>query len=136
MKKIILLIIILLISGCTSQTYQVEQVIDGDTIQLSTGQYIRLLGINAPDKGEFYYEESKEKLEELVLGENITLSGNNKNKDRYGRLLRFVYVRELFVNLYLVKYGYTRTYKVPIEHEKEFEEAEKYAMKNRLGIWS
>ncbi len=63
-------------------------------------------------------------------------SGNNKNKDRYGRLLRFVYVRELFVNLYLVKYGYTRTYKVPIEHEKEFEEAEKHAMKNRLGVWS
>jgi len=36
--------------------------VDGDTVELTNGKVIRLIGINAPEKNEFYFEEAKNKL--------------------------------------------------------------------------
>lgn len=88
----------------------VSRVIDGDTIELSTGEIIRLICIDSPERNLKGYLESKEFLESLVLNKNIRLESDNDDKDKYNRSLRYVYVnssdKEIFVNKELVKQGY------------------------------
>ena len=87
----------------------VSQVIDGDTFVLSSGRYVRLIGIDAPEEGKRYYEESKEYLSTMILNKEVELIEDIDAKDNYGRLLSYVYVTESgskkFVNLELIKEG-------------------------------
>ncbi len=135
MRLLILIILILSISGCTNQETVVIRVIDGDTLETSDGKTIRLLGINAPEKWEYHYNKSFEKLIELVQYKKVVLERDSRNKDRYGRLLRYVYTDDTFVNLYLVQYGYAEVYQ-PGKYKEEFEKAEDFARKSKLGLWS
>jgi len=140
MKKIFLLLIIILFSGCiheqTEQLYVIK-VIDGDTFILSNGDHIRLIGVNTPEKGEYYYQEAKNALKDLILNKQIILKSDISTKDRYGRYLKYVYVDNIFVNLYLVKNGYARTYIIEpnVKYSKDFIDAEKYAKSQKIGIW-
>lgn len=69
----------------------VTHVVDGDTVDVSTGERIRLIGIDTPERGECGYEEATERVEQLVAGAEITLAaGAQDDTDRYGRLLRYV----------------------------------------------
>lgn len=117
-------------------SFVVERVIDGDTIRLTNGKIVRLLGIDAPEKNQKYYLEAKEQLEKIE-GMKVRLERDKKFKDEYGRLLRYVFVGKNFVNLELVSYGYARAMVVKpnIKYEKEFLEAERLAKKSQLGIW-
>ena len=49
----------------------VKRVIDGDTIVVGENTSVRLFGINSPEKGEIYYEEAKEFLDDLILNKTI-----------------------------------------------------------------
>src|SRR5262245_47362671 len=70
----------------------VRRVIDGDTVDLSTGQRVRLIGIDAPETGTGSCATAATKrLERLVLNQRVkVVSGTRNNTDRYGRLLRYV----------------------------------------------
>ena len=59
----------------------VARVIDGDTLELANGKRIRLLGIDAPEKGQFFYEEARERLKELVEGKRVFLERDVSNSD-------------------------------------------------------
>ena len=87
----------------------VERVIDGDTIVVN-GTSIRLLGINSPEKGEKYSLESKEFLEEKVLGKEITIHFGKQKYDRYKRKLGYVFLGSKNINLESVKEGYSNIY--------------------------
>ncbi len=114
-----------------NKTAYVEKVIDGDTIKTNIGT-IRLLGINAPEIGEAYYQEAKDFLKQMIERKNITIEG--KETDRYGRLLRYIYFKNIFVNLELVKRGYAHIYTHKgIKHELLV--AEQTAKQNNIGIW-
>src|SRR5688572_915442 len=54
-------------------TYKVARVIDGDTFELADGDVVRLLGIDAPEEGECYYQESKQALDKLIIGKEVEL---------------------------------------------------------------
>ncbi|MDD3819484.1 MAG: thermonuclease family protein, partial [Actinomycetota bacterium] len=84
----------------------VKEVIDGDTIILSDGRRVRLIGINTPEHGMYFYEEAKEALEMIVLGKKVFLEKDVSEKDQYGRLLRYVYTGDLSVNMEMVKRGF------------------------------
>jgi micrococcal nuclease len=92
--------------------YKVTEIIDGDTLIIERGNYIRLIGINAPEKTKPFYEESKAFLASLILDKEVRIEADLDNSDNYGRLLRYVFVKssatnkEIFVNAALVKYGY------------------------------
>jgi micrococcal nuclease len=75
---------------------------------------------------------------QLVLGKTIKLEKDVSETDKYGRLLRFVYVGNIFIDDYLVKNGFARVMTVPpdIEYESQFLESENYAKENKLGLWS
>ncbi|MEM7824738.1 MAG: thermonuclease family protein, partial [Candidatus Aenigmatarchaeota archaeon] len=92
------------------KTFNVTKVLDGDTIEIETGEKVRLLGINAPEINEHYYQEAKDRLAELVNGKLVKLEAGREDKDIYGRLLRYVFVDDVFVNLQLLREGYATVY--------------------------
>lgn len=69
----------------------VVSVEDGDTITLSTGQTLRLIGIDAPDRGQPGYQEAKDYLTNLIDGEQITIEYGRYQDDKFGRLLGYVF---------------------------------------------
>ncbi len=115
----------------------VPEVTDGDTIKLQSGEKVRLIGINTPESGQYYYSEAKNKLKEFVEGKTIKLEKDISNTDVHDRLLRYIYVDNLFVNLEMIKLGYAEAYKYPpdVKYANLFEEAENEAKTKGLGIW-
>ena len=132
-----LLFFILLISGCVQEeTVYVANVIDGDTLVTADGIHIRLLGINAPEKNEYLYEESTEYLRNLIEGKYVTLERDETNKDWYGRKLRYVYLGNKFINAEMLEKGYARLY---LLKDKKYENTLKYAELDaqnlQIGVW-
>ncbi len=124
-------------SDIENSTALVIKVIDGDTLELDTGERVRLLGINTEERGQKCYDEAKNKLSEMIEGKEIVLEGDLRDKDKYNRLLRYVYVDGVFVNLELIELGLATTYiiKPNIMHRQEFEASEKSARTENGCIW-
>ena len=127
-------------STCTPsemETALVIRVIDGDTVELLDGRRVRYLGIDTPEIGERYYEEASDKNRELVGGKTVELQRGNRDEDVYGRLLRYVYIENVFVNAELVTEGYARAY--IFDHEERYSrvllQLEEYAKLSKQGIW-
>lgn len=119
----------------------VTEVLDGDTIHvgLSDGDWsVRLIGINTPETGQYYFEEAKDKTEELVGGKAVLLQKDVSETDKYGRLLRYVYLGDLFVNAEMVKEGYAQaaTYPPDVKYADLFVSLEREARENGLGLWA
>jgi len=123
----------------------IVEVIDGDTIRLESGQRVRLLGIDAPEKGECYYEESRDALAG-VIGENrVRLDKDISDMDEYARLLRYVVIPvadpgedNVFVNEYLVREGYAEasSRRPNKRYESFLRSAEEEAREAARGLWS
>jgi endonuclease YncB( thermonuclease family) len=70
---------------------RVAYVVDGDTIRLASGTYVRLIGIDTPERGRPFYQAAKRHLDRLVDGQvRLVNPASTDDHDRYGRLLRYV----------------------------------------------
>jgi micrococcal nuclease len=138
MKIILLLIILVLTSGCISEQARAKEVIDGDTFILDNGDRVRLIGINTPEIGDYYSEEATNRLSQLVMHKSLRLERDIRDRDDYGRLLRYVYTDEHFVNLMLLQEGYAELYLIAPDskYNKEFEKANYFAKNNHLGLFN
>lgn len=88
----------------------VADVDDGDTITLVDGQRVRLIGIDTPERGECGYREATAALEGFIAGRPVTLvPGARDDRDRYDRLLRYVEVGGVDLNLAMVSGGWARS---------------------------
>ncbi len=124
--------------------YYVKKVIDGDTIELESGEKVRFIGINTPEtnspqkKNECFGREAKEYTKDLLEGEWITLQRDVSETDRFGRLLRYVYLKNELVNDKLVKqgYAYASSYPPDIHFQDVFSSSQNYARENNLGLWN
>ncbi len=91
------------------ETGRVVQVIDGDTIDVDlNGQVfrVRYVGVNTPERDETCYRPAVDANRLLVEGKTVRLVRDVSDTDRFGRLLRYVYVGDLLVNRALVEQGY------------------------------
>jgi len=73
-------------------TARMVQVQDGDTFTIDNGMTLRLLGIDAPGRGEDGYEEAKIGLELLVKGKKLQLEYDTYQDDKFGRILAYVWI--------------------------------------------
>ncbi len=115
-------------------------VLDGDTIDVDIEgktYRVRYIGIDAPERDELFYQEATEANASMVLGRELVLVKDVSETDQYGRLLRYVFADNVFVNYALVKNGYARalTYPPDVSCSKLFLEAERQAREANLGLW-
>ncbi|MBU7048538.1 MAG: thermonuclease family protein [Theionarchaea archaeon] len=90
----------------TEDTLICIAVIDGDTFNLETGEKVRLIGIDAPELSQPGGIESRQYLTQLILNKGITLKTGQEDRDKYNRLLRFVYIGNTCINEEMIKQGY------------------------------
>ena len=96
----------------TNRDTRVTRVIDGDTFITNKGDRVRLIGVDAPELPSLRGIESKMYLNELIHNKVVTLERDeiSDNKDKYGRLLRYVYLDKKDVNLHMIKSRYAKPY--------------------------
>lgn len=130
--------------------YKVVKVVDGDTIDVDVDgkvERLRLIGINTPETVdprrpvECFGKEASDKAKEFLLGEEVELESDptQTDRDKYGRLLRYVRTKEgFFYNLEIIKqgYAYEYTYDVPYKYQKDFRAAQAEAENQRKGLWA
>ena len=115
----------------------VSRVIDGDTVELSDKRKVRYIGINSPEMTDkraevlCFAKMAKAKNEKMVLNKTIELEKDVSDKDKYGRLLRYVWIDGEMVNLNLIKNGFAKiaTYPPDVKYKDLFLEADKTAKK-------
>ncbi len=126
------------ITGLLLSEAGVQKVTDGDTIVMENGDRVRLLSIDTPEKGQAFYTEAKMFLQQLVGGRKVRLEAGIEDKDKYGRLLRYVFVDGKLANLEIVREGYAKAL-IFNENEKYADvvrKAEEEAREKGKGIWS
>jgi endonuclease YncB( thermonuclease family) len=144
-----ILILLLLISaiGCAAPAIpQVTRVIDGDTIEVDiagTIYKVRYTGIDTPElddkRPEFcaLAQKATRYNRQLVAGKNVRLEKDVSETDKYGRLLRYVYVGDIFINAELVRQGlaWAKAYHPDTKYQNYFEEMEAKAKQDGIGLW-
>ena len=167
-KKLINFVLILLLTfyalpGCSEKTYSynnifVTKVIDGDTLELQDQNRVRLIGLDTPevrfnkklardanrlDKDcETIIAMGKRATEftrKLVLGKQVKLEFDFEKRDRYGRLLAYVYLPDgRMLNAEIIKQGYGQIYTFPpnIKHVDMFIKLQIEARENNRGLWN
>ena len=127
----------------TEVEVRVTSVIDGDTIEVEGGWLVRYVGIDTPETVhpskpvECFGKEAAAKNRELVEGKKVRLERDVEDKDKYGRLLRYVYVDDLMVNAELVRLGYAYSVSYPpnVKYQQLFLQLERQAREQELGLW-
>jgi len=135
------LVLALLATGCSELNENavfVTRVIDGDTIEIASGHRVRYIGIDTPERGEPYYWEALNANRALVEGKKVRLERDTEDKDKYGRLLRYVWVDDTMVNAELVRlgYAYSRFYPPNLKYQTHLLQLEEEAREQKLGLWS
>ncbi len=141
LSAIILFLLPLFSCSSPPDMARVTQVIDGDTIRVEGGYRVRYIGIDTPEiypELETYGMEALEANRRLVEGKEVRLERDVSETDKYGRLLRYVYVDDIFVNAELVRQGlaWAKAYPPDIKYQDLLEELEAEAKRARRGIWA
>ena len=149
----VMLIIIfgyVLIFNNSSEYYQVVKIVDGDTIDVKMYDNtvrVRLIGIDTPElvdprrPVECFALEASNKAKEILTNQSVRLETDitQGDRDKYDRLLRYVFLPDgTNVNQLMIAQGYAQeyTYELPYTYQEEFQQAEKSAQDNQLGLWA
>ena len=129
--------------------YDVISVVDGDTIKINYNgntTSVRLIGVNTPETVdprttvECFGTEASNYLKEMLEGTKVSLEIDNTqtDRDKYDRLLRYVYLDGKDVGLDIITngYGYEYTYDVPYSKQTDYKAAQKTAENNKKGLWA
>jgi micrococcal nuclease len=133
----------------------VRRVIDGDTVELSGGQLVRYLGIDTPETRrrsggrwvhdpEPFGEQATEANRRLVERKTVRLEYDVQTRDRFDRLLAYVYAPkegsgggEVFVNEELLRQGYAQPMTIPpnVKRAERFRAVSEEARATGRGLW-
>ena len=135
----------------------VKRVIDGDTIELASGQRVRFIGIDTPEVHEsrkLYNDSKRLKMDisviqelgrkaygftrDLIEGKSVRLELDVEKYDKYGRLLAYAYLKDgTFVNAEIVKEGYASLMTIPpnVKSADLFLKLYQEARQDKRGLW-
>jgi micrococcal nuclease len=115
---------------------RVTRVLDGDTVVLADGREVRYLGVNAPEAGEPFSAKARELNRRLVEGKVVRVVSGRARRDRYGRVLGYVYIGEQFVNAEMLRAGFAHLFFFePGAEDATLTAAEDAAREARRGMW-
>lgn len=131
----------------------ISKVIDGDTVELSDGRKVRLIGVNTPEsttRHEEYGKEASNYTKSKLEGKQVWLQKDVSETDRYGRLLRIVWLQipnndmnELEIrtkmfnaDLVLNGYGEPSTYPPDVKYSDYFVKFAREAREQNKGLWA
>ena len=132
-------------TGQAEEWSRVRRVIDGDTLETTRAQRVRLVGVDAPEyrpwEGvvEPYGKEAGVFMRRHLTGRSVRLVRDRSDRDRYGRLLRYVYTEDgEMVNARLVREGLAevKAYPPDTARQNELMQAQAEARSSRRGLWS
>jgi micrococcal nuclease len=140
-----------------ASNHYVSKAIDGDTLRLSGGEHIRLIGIDTPESryNNKLVRDSKRSRRDidsiikmgkeassftrkLVEGKKVRLELDIEKHDKYGRLLAYVYLEDgTFVNLKIIEEGYAQVMTIApnVKHAQTFLKSERQAREKGKGLW-
>jgi micrococcal nuclease len=126
-----------------AQTPLVTRVIDGDTLELSTGQKVRLIGVDTPDTKDprqpvqALGKDASAFTTQLVEGKHVRLEFDVQRLDQNQRLLAYVYVGDVMLNAELVQQGYAQVaaFAPNVKHQGLFLKLQREAREARRGLW-
>lgn len=134
--------------GLEGERVLVTKVVDGDTIVVEGNQTVRFIGIDTPETVDprrpvgCYGKEASNETKKLLTNKNIILQKDISDKDKYNRILRYIYLplengQTLFVNDYLIRQGFGKvlTYPPDVKYDTQFREAEAQAKMDKKGLW-
>ena len=121
--------------------FLVARIVDGDTMELGGGDRLRLLGIDTPERGEPFYDSASNLVARIALQQRGSIEYAHNRRDKYGRLLGYLFVDTLFVNRVVIDSGYGYVYlfsdnELSSEPVRELIEAQRSAIERRVGVWS
>ena len=113
MKKLLIglfvaFVLLFIVSKVVSTPYYVVRVIDGDTVELNTGDIVRYISVDTPERNEQGWLEAGMRNLELVLNKRVELIKGDRDKDIYDRLLRDLIVDNKNISLILIDEGLAR----------------------------
>ena len=122
----------------------VMKVVDGDTLKLSDGRTVRLIGVDTPETVhptkpvQYFGKEASAFTKRLAEGKTVTLEYDQQKIDKYGRTLAYVYLPDgRMVNAEIIKQGYGFAYvKYPFQRMEEFRTYEREAREAGKGLWA
>lgn len=139
------------------EAYYVSRVVDGDTIKLSDGERVRLIGVDTPEVhySDKLLRDAKKSgrdaetiqamgrsasafTKSLVFGKKVKLEFDVEPRDRYGRLLAYVYLEDgTFVNAKILEEGYGQVLTIPpnVKYADRFIRLQQDARAGRKGLW-
>jgi len=134
----------------TKDTYEVTKVVDGDTLEIlkyGKTEKVRLIGVDTPETldprkpVQCFGKEASAKTKGLLTGKSVRLEFDSivGEKDKYGRLLAYVWNENELVNLKLLKEGYANEYtyrRQKYKYQADFKNAETLARSQSIGLWS
>ena len=132
----------------SASTARVVRVVDGDTIKVAIDgrtDRVRYIGVDTPETVkpgtpvQCFGHQASARNAALVAGQEVRLVPDREARDRYGRLLAYVYRTsdDLFVNAALVRDGYARTLTIPPNerYAARFRQLQAEARAGRRGLW-
>src|SRR3990167_888621 len=116
----------------------VTRIIDGDNLELDNGQSIRLYGVGCPEKNQKFSQEAIDLSTKLALNQQITIDYQpNYTKDRWNRILGYVFIGDTFLNQELIRQGYCQVTiyekRAKLKYQDELIYAQNQAKQEKLG---
>jgi micrococcal nuclease len=121
----------------------IKRIVDGDTFVTSSGQKVRMIGVNTPEvfgEAEYYGQEASNFSKQQLVGQTVYLFKDVSDTDKYDRWLRFVFIKEdpIMFNETLIMEGYANTMSLSpdVLLTKKFSLLKREAQDDRIGLWS
>ena len=147
LRKYIVLLFLFIPFVVNAQDYYLcTRVVDGDTIIVSIDgkkERVRLIGVDTPETKhpkkpvQYFGKEASAFTKRMVEGKKVRLEYDQQHRDRYNRLLAYVYLEDgTFLNAEIIKQGYGFAYtRFPFKYLDDFRNYEKEARHDKRGLW-